>query len=199
MFALTQSQDNHCLHWLSQRQSCWRIEGLKDWEDDRGWGLGLDESFFLNRLVPWTRRGISNYAKTRIWSCRVVYKNYLDRLIEFEDYTDPAYPLNILKCVVLWTHMVSKILGGHPPHPPPPPTLPPPSSPPTHTPVHRVCAPEPVFFNVYGAQEFIRALLRCILCYLAVRHSLQGSTPTSCPHPPPFLLRGHLSISWQET
>ncbi len=30
--------------------------------------------FFLNRLVPRTRRGISNFAKTRTWSCQVVFQ-----------------------------------------------------------------------------------------------------------------------------
>jgi hypothetical protein len=68
------------------------------------------------------------FGVTDIFSCRVVYNNYLDRSIEFWDYTDPAHPLIILESVVLWKHLEPKIRGGRPPLPLPPSTYPTPPS-----------------------------------------------------------------------
>ncbi len=54
-----------------------------DQDEERGRGLGLDEFFFLNRLIPRTRRGISNFAKTRNRSRREVFQKLsrsLDRV-----------------------------------------------------------------------------------------------------------------------
>ncbi len=87
--------------------------------------------FFWFKLEPRTRWGISNFAKTRTRSRRVVFQNQTGTLDRFRGIYTPCsgHPPPNYSCkwgiLDFWTHMVTHLEpkfeeGGHPPPPLPP-------------------------------------------------------------------------------
>ena len=131
------------------KQTAKAVGGTRDrWIETRNEGEASASTslFFWVFLGPQSRRWISNGAKTRTRTRRVVFQKLSRTLNRVRGLYRPRPPPKYSWKCGIWSLLDTsgpEIPGGHPPTPP--------FSP--HPP--RVCAPEPIFLNVYGAQESI--------------------------------------------